>query len=128
MITGFEDYTERVTDREKYGVIPRIVGILQKHAVEKTNVMTGSRIMQLADMPASHGPRLRKFISYIRIHGLIPRLLSNQDGYWISSSREEIEECIQSQRDRITAQQAIVDSLTRDLSQLPERDLFTRSA
>lgn len=62
------------------------------------------------------GPRVRKCINYIRVHGLVPHLIANNRGYFCATSIEQAEEYIESLDQRAKAICAMRAALKRDLS------------
>lgn len=121
MIRGFEKITADLSDQEIREILPFVIGGL-KNKTGKGNAITGSEIVRktnsfFRDHSINYklsGVRLRKMINYIRIRGLLISLCSTSKGYFIGN-KMELEECIESQLQRIRAQQSVVDSLERDL-------------
>lgn len=60
--------------------------------------------------------KLRKIFQYIRINDLAVGLCSDNTGYWITESPEELEDTIKSLEDRIRNQQITIDALKRQVN------------
>lgn len=92
MIPGFEDITYDLTAEEEK-LIPVFVKGLSKK-IGKDNAVTSTHIMR--KIPGLNGARVRKIINYIRNNYLVPGLLANSSGYYVSKSKEEVREYINS--------------------------------
>ena len=121
MIEGFENITAELSDQEIREILPLVIGGLRKR-IGKENSITGSTIVRKLNSFCMSkgidykltGVRLRKMINYIRIRGTLLALCSTSKGYFIAANKSELEDCIESQKQRIRAQQMVVDSLERD--------------
>jgi|TARA_R110001606_G_C15401969_1_gene653200 hypothetical protein len=124
MIRGFENITNELSFQEEREILPFVIGGL-KTKIGKSNSITGSEIVRKMNsfFPENGikykltGVRLRKMINYIRTRGLIECLCSTSKGYFVGSI-SELEDCIESQIQRINSQQLVVESLERDLRSL----------
>jgi len=118
MIEGFEELTQPLNDYERDTLLPLIVwGLRLKTGSDK--VIAGSTIVsRMRDKGYKlDGPRLRKIINHIRLHNLIPCLVSTSKGYFVASNDREITECITSLQSRADATQAIIHALTKQRAQ-----------
>lgn len=97
MIQGFEEQTQPLNDFERGTLLPLIVSGL-KNKLGANLAITGSKIcsaMRNAGW-AIDAPRLRKIINYIRTYDLIPGLVSTSKGYYVATTTQELDECINS--------------------------------
>lgn len=97
MITNFEEYTEELTDEEKNNIVPLLVRGLQTK-IGKDNAIT-STDMITAMKKYNHkigGAKLRKLIQYIRMTGLVERLVATSKGYYICNREDEMNAYIES--------------------------------
>ena len=119
MIRGFETQTAPLNDYELGTLLPVIVYCM-KFKVGEANVIAGSTIVKKMKACGYRldGPRLRKIINHIRCNDLIPGLVSTSQGYYIATSADEIDGCIESLQGRIDATQAIITALQRQKSQV----------
>ena len=121
MIEGFENITAELSDQEIREILPLVIGGLRKR-IGKERSITGSTIVRKLNSFCMSkgikykltGVRLRKMINYIRIRGTLLAVCSTSRGYFIAANKAELEDCIESQKQRIRAQQMVVDSLERD--------------
>ncbi len=113
MITLFEEYTNPLNEQEHDRIMPLITGMLR---VGKNNSITNlemrRRLFEIHGIRI-HDSRVRKIISYARIKDIVPRLVSNSKGYYISESEEEIETYMKSLQQRATAIYGLVHALRR---------------
>ncbi len=115
MINGFEDETTELTYEEKL-LVPRFQRGLWK-CQGKANAITSVQIERKlkADGIKCTGARIRKIINYIRIKGIVPRLLATSDGYFVSDNEEEIRKYVESLDQRINAIKAVRDAMAGQL-------------
>lgn len=112
MIQGFDKQTAPLNDYEQNTLLPVIVSGL-KTKIGAAKVITGSTIIKCMKAAGYKldGPRLRKIINHIRTNELVPCLVSHSGGYYVATSRDEVDDCIASIQGRIASQQAIIDAL-----------------
>jgi hypothetical protein len=97
MIQGFDNETKPLTDYEMTRLMPIIIqGLQAKRGIERS--VTNK---QMCDGLRRYGyqvsePRIRKIINHIRCHGLVIGLVSTSKGYYIATSRDELDTYIQS--------------------------------
>ncbi|MCX6154452.1 MAG: hypothetical protein NT007_09845 [Candidatus Kapabacteria bacterium] len=82
MIQGFEEITADLTE-EEIKFFPRFVEVLSKHT--KENPITSSKLIQIFRGEFDNwcsGARVRKLVSLIRRHGILP-LIATSKGYFV---------------------------------------------
>ena len=118
IITNFEEYTATLSSYERDMIVPMLVNELKtrvgaKHAIrnkELCQLLTEKVYQKLTEA------RVRKYINYIRINGLVPHLIANSHGYFCATSIEQAEAYIESLDQRAKAIWAMRAALKRDLS------------
>lgn len=107
MITNFESVTEELTDLELL-VLPSVISAFGKYTKENP-IKAPEIIKRMNENFKSKGgklrmsePRLRKMCNYIRSNGLLP-LISTSNGYYVSTSKKEIENQIKSLNQRASS-------------------------
>lgn len=116
MINGFTTQTEPLTEYERDTLLPVIVrGLINKVGEAKaiTNAAI-TRAMKSAGYQLTEA-RLRKIINHIRTTGMIRWLIATSKGYYIATSRQEMEDYIVSLRGREDAIRAVRESMERQL-------------
>lgn len=114
MIEGFETETAALSEREKDMVALFVEGF--KNHVGANRAVTAGKIAGGVEAKTGiflSGPRVRKIINHIRLHGLVPNLIATSRGYYVATSQREIIVYIRSLDQRIGAIQAIRNSLVR---------------
>ena len=96
-IVLFEPETSKLSEYEKDELMPVMVKSLQ-NKVGKENAVTNCYMVEKMQ---EHGykiseARVRKIVNYIRIHGLIDRLMASNKGYYITEDKNEMSNYIQS--------------------------------
>ena len=114
MLTGFEIITEDLNPFEEQEVLPLIVaGLRSKKG--KAQAVTSSHICKALEGRFGkyklNPVKLRKIISTIRINGILQGLCSNSKGYYLASTDDELQECIDSLSERLRQQHMVVDAL-----------------
>ena len=113
MVTGFEKYTKALTDYEVHTITPYIVNRL-KHNIGIKQAVHAKKIIQAVNETNSSyitktgklkkykltGPKLRQIIHHIRVNGLIKNLIATHKGYYIATSKKEMEDYIESLKQR----------------------------
>lgn len=123
MISEFEDFTKILNTYEKDSLLPRVAEILSK-CVGKKNAIRNKEICARLkaegyDPARISEPRMRKIINIIRRRGdLVPLLIANSRGYFVATSKEEVETYLESLLERGTA---IFDIRTKLSNQLNGR-------
>ena len=93
----FEPDTSKLSEYEMDELMPVMVKCLQ-NKVGKENAVTNCYMVEKMQ---EHGykiseARVRKIINYIRIHGLIDRLMASNKGYYITEDKNEMWNYVQS--------------------------------
>lgn len=101
MITGFEKYTIELTDDEMK-IVSIIVDRFRKKPGMK-NIVTNQQM--IAGLKSHHQieiseSRIRKIIQYIRINEMIPGLIATSKGYYSTNDIDELEQWIESMKQR----------------------------
>lgn len=107
MIEGFEKYTYELTDQEKE-ILPGMVEGL-KRKIGSNNAITNKSICDAYKKIGKKidPPRVRKLIHYIRINGLVPRLVASSKGYYVANNKEDLNRYITSLEQREAAIKSI---------------------
>ena len=92
MITGFEELTEPLTEKEETVFLPPILqGLRAKIGREKavTNkaIIHGLRVNRGIKISEA---RVRKIINHIRCNDLVPCLIATSEGYYIAQTEQEL--------------------------------------
>lgn len=116
MISGFKAQTEPLTDYERDILLPIIYRGL-KNKIGEARAITNTtitRAMKQAGYQLTES-RLRKIINHIRTTGMIRWLIATSKGYYIATSREDVESYISSLRGREEAIRAVRESMENQL-------------
>ncbi len=112
MIQGFTYETKPLSPSEKEDVVPAVVRMLQDR-VGKHNSITNEEIcegLRSRGYKASNA-RMRKIINHIRITGLVKCLVATSNGYYIATSRQEVEEYLRGLESRECAIHEVRNSI-----------------
>ena len=116
MIEGFEEETASLSEYELKLVAIFVRGLQTK--VGLMSAITGREMIKA--MTASgykvNGPRVRKIINYIRMHGLVDRLVANNAGYYVSEDEDELRRYAESLRSRANAINAIRERIESQIA------------
>ena len=113
MINGFDKETAPLNDEEKSLLAGFVRGLLGH--VGKNNAITNKEIQanyKRLEIDVSDA-RVRKLINHVRTHNLVPCLVASSVGYYVSNDAVEIGKYIQSLDQRISAIQAMKDSVIK---------------
>lgn len=127
MITNFEHLTGKLTDVERDHWLPLIIRGLSLKVGKHTAISNKEMRKKLnqnhltGDIKPISDVRLRKIINFIRINGLIPCLLSNSNGYYVSNDYMEIESYMASLEERAQSIMAVKHSLFKQYVLLQKR-------
>jgi hypothetical protein len=105
MIQGFEEYTVDVTPEEI-----RIVNLIAKSIslrIGVGNAITNREIRKkLSERNLDTSDvKIRKYIQYIRVNKLAPKLCASSNGYYIAESEEDWVKYRESFRERVRSMQ-----------------------
>lgn len=103
MLTGFENITVNLTDEERRKHVPLLINGLREFCVGKKNVASNKMLRQAfqAQGIKVSGVKLRKLISFIDTHGLIPELVACEKGYYLATTVKEVQDYISSLEGRV---------------------------
>jgi len=119
MITNFETYTIELTDDE-LKIVSIIVNRFTKQKGSKyivTNSQIVSGLERNFKIKISES-RIRKIIQYIRINNLLPGLIATSKGYYTTENIDELEQWIESMKQRENAMRESRTSIENYLNQL----------
>lgn len=103
MITSFEQHTAPLTATEVL-LMHQVAALLKNEARKDAEINNRQISERFAPLKGAIGSaRIRKIINQIRITGLVPRLLANSKGYYISNDAGEIDDYIASLHQRAGA-------------------------
>ncbi len=107
MIQGFEEETAPLSDYELQLVPIFARGLRTK--IGPMSAITGREMIRamVASGYKVNGPRVRKIINHIRMHGLVERLVATSAGYYVSEDPGELRRYADSLRSRASAIDAI---------------------
>lgn len=112
MITNFEKYTKDLNKNEKRAM--HIIADMLERETGTNRQMSSNEIIALMKPHYNLNPgRLRKIISVIVILDLVPLLISNGKGYYVTTDEKEIDSWMQSQQQRIDAMQCRLEAIKR---------------
>ncbi len=118
MVQGFEKFTEALTAYERDLLVPVLCEGLKRRIGSKYAI----RNREICAALARRGyekvteARVRKCINHIRVKGLVPHLGANSRGYYVATSVEEVEQYVQSLKEREEAIGAVRRALVGQLS------------
>ena len=104
MIPTFDEQTSPLSDYEKETLLPLMIqGFKTKIGVK--NCVTNPQICRALNDKGYKvtEPRVRKLVFHIRHNNLVPKLIASSKGYWIATSRDEVESWLESVNSRIGA-------------------------
>jgi hypothetical protein len=103
MLPGFEEITQDLSDYEKTHLLPVFVASLgtkhgAHHAITNKEIIKALANRRIVVKDA----QVRKIISYIRSHGLLPGLVASSKGYYVTVDPDEMSRYIESLEGRET--------------------------
>jgi len=104
MITNFDDYTIEL-NQDELKIVPIIVDRFTKWKGSKyivTNPQIVSGLERNFKIKITE-PRIRKIIQYIRIENLVPGLIATSKGYYTTDDINELEQWIETMKQRENA-------------------------
>ena len=122
MLKGFEEQTHNLTDYELREILPIVVrGFNKKSGKENsiTNPEICKALTEYYGLDKISEPIVRKIIYYIRQKNLVPRLIATSKGYWVATSKQELEDWKETILGRINAMQ---ETLNYAVVQIEEWD------
>jgi hypothetical protein len=132
MLKGFENITQPLSDYERGKLLPVFIANFRDNNVGPGHAVSNRAIVS---MLKSFGYKVteiqvRKVINYIRNKGLLPGLVANSDGYYITKDPEVIKKYIESLDGRANEIKRVKESMQKYLysiigqPQPPQRQLF----
>lgn len=117
MLNGFQTQTEPLTDYERDTLLPIICRGLANKIGEARAITNASitKAMKGAGYQLNEA-RVRKIINHIRTTGMVRWLIATSKGYYIATSRQEMEDYIGSLRGREDAIRAVRESMEKQLN------------
>ena len=113
MITNFEQHTAPLTHHE-ITLMHHVVHLLRNEARKGAEISNQHIAERFAPLCHSLGSaRIRKIINHIRLTGLVPRLLANSKGYYISNDAREVDDYIASLHQRAGAILAVEEAIQK---------------
>lgn len=114
MIKNFEDQSKPLTDYERGTLLPVICRGLKTKIGEAKAITNAAitRAMKAAGYQLSEA-RVRKIINHIRLNGMVTCLIATSRGYYIATSRDEMEDYISSLQGRADAILAVKEALMK---------------
>lgn len=113
MITNFEEITKELNQYEHDVIVPILIKVLSVRKGKARAITNGKIIIGLKQKfnIKTSGPRIRKMIHFIRITGVVTRLIATSKGYHRAERKTEMTDYINSLHQR-------VDSINQIISQL----------
>src|SRR5688572_13488001 len=123
MLAGFPDHTKRLTEKEINTLVPEFVRSFQKrigksNAVTSTEIIEGFKIRYNIEISDS---TVRKIVNHIRNNNLLPGLVANSSGYYITHDPSEIKRYVESLQGRENAIRKVRESMINHLKHLQSR-------
>lgn len=107
-IEGFGVQTEELSPYEMERLVPLFVEGLNGHQGRANSVT--AKMIEYKLKSLGHevpGSRVRKIINYIRRKGIVPLLLADNKGYWVSDDPKELHEYLVSLKQREDAMRVV---------------------
>lgn len=104
MLPTHEKQTHELTEKE-LKIVPFIVSKLSLNVGRKKAVTNNLICKKLSSNGIKvSGPRFRKIIQHIRLHGLIPCLVATSKGYYVAETKQDCLEHIEMYDKRINSE------------------------
>lgn len=101
MLQGFELFTAPLSEYEQNVLLPIMVRSLRVKVGQALAVKNAYICERLKEQGYEvNDARIRKLINYIRVNGLVPRLIATSRGYYVSNDRKELQDYIKSLKGR----------------------------
>tara|TARA_R110002051_G_scaffold161489_3_gene233049 strand:- start:304 stop:663 length:360 start_codon:yes stop_codon:yes gene_type:complete len=117
MITNFEPQTYELNQYELHTLLPILIqGFSTKKGKEKA--VTNKAICKALKLGGCKitDTRLRKVVHYIRVKNLVPLLIATSKGYYVATTKQEVETYIKSLSERINSISEVKNSLVKQLA------------
>jgi len=112
MIKGFENITQPLSENDREVLAPQMVRLLEWRkgkALAVTN--TELRAMMRTRGYTMADAKVRAIINYIRLNGLVERLIASSEGYYVAGCASELADYCDSLREREAAIRAVRQAL-----------------
>lgn len=112
MVRGFEQYTSPLTRSDKEIGVPILTKMLKWRKGHGVSIKNGEirEKMRAEGYPVGDA-KVRALINYIRVNGLVERLVATSEGYYIAESAAELSDYCDSLREREAAIRAVRQAL-----------------
>lgn len=121
MINGFYEETKPLTEYEEKTLLPVMVKCLQRHIGIEAAISNRAMCEALEGKGYSTSEtRIRKVINYIRVNGLVDCLVACSKGYYVASTRAEVQAHISSLQGREEAIKAVRNALEEQMEGMEE--------
>lgn len=116
MITNFNQHTAPLTTSEV--VLMNKIACFLRSEARKGSEINNQQIDEHFSSPGQSlgAARIRKIINHIRLYGVVPCLIANSKGYYVSSDAAEIDEYINSLHQRAGAILAVENAIKKQRS------------
>ena len=128
MLTGFEQQTKDLSDKEK--IQARALWRYMSAAFSAGRSITNAELAQKLKEETGEsmgGARVRKAINWMHTSGHLPRLVATSNGYSKARTRQELLDYAESLEGRVNAITARLNVVRSDIAQFnqpPTQDLF----
>lgn len=114
MIKGFEEYTYDLSEEEK-----NHARYVYRMLIRTAEPITNAEICEKLDKLGikTSGPRIRKMINWMHIHGHLPNLIADSRGYHFAQNRQQLADYAESLHGRIHAIRGRYERVIADLKQ-----------
>lgn len=112
MVKGFESITSPLTDTDKRVLVPALADLL-RWCVGNSLAITNTELRAQLLKKGLHcsDAKLRALVNYIRINGVVERLIATSQGYYVATSGNELADYCDSLREREAAIRAVRQAL-----------------
>lgn len=119
MIVGFDKQTRDLTEYERTKLLPIMCKCFRRHIGEENAISN----REICEKMTAKGyivseARVRKIINHIRTNALVPCLMANGNGYYITTKPSEMSSYIQSIHGRIEALIGLKEALEKQYMEL----------
>ena len=117
MITNFENETHELNDYERNTLLPLLVRGLRTK-VGKENAVTNKQICKALKEQGYkiNDARVRKLVQYIRVNHIVHLVIATSKGYYLATSKDEVEKYITSLTERLNAIQETRSAIVKQLN------------
>lgn len=118
MITNFENQTHELNTYERDVLLPLIIKGL-KTKVGKENAVTNKQICKALKQQGYkiNDARVRKLVQYIRVNHLVHLVIATSKGYYLATTKDEVEKYIKSLTERLSAIQETRNAIIKQLAE-----------